>query len=250
MSKIVRFIIIGVVGVAIAGLALYAAGFRVVTPAGHQLSDASGTLTPRNQPGWRRAEEGAQPSQPSTIQPGSGQRRKAQGDTPAAGSGSGRQARQQSQRQPGFGPSGGILLPSKAGTVAISVSIGGKDKANFVGKDLVDHVEDTVIATADGPRKGWAVSKTLQYLGIQNYKEAVFISANGKKTAITLTQIQNQETIPLFTYNENGQLMVVSGPKVRGTNKGKLTIEDVKKSVAGRTDLLNVSDIAKVDVAG
>jgi hypothetical protein len=164
----------------------------------------------------------------------------AQGGQPTPGSRGG--------RQPGFGPSGGILLPSKIGTTAIPVVVGGNEKASFVGQDLIDHVEDTVIATADGPRKGWAIAKTLKYLGVEKYKAVTIVGSNGQKVAVSLQQIQDQQTIPLLTYDEKGQLMVISGPKVRGTNKGTTTMEEVKQLVAGRTDLIHFNGIAKIEV--
>ncbi|MBI3620655.1 MAG: hypothetical protein HY208_00505 [Nitrospirae bacterium] len=260
-----RLTVIGIVGIAAIGIGLYAAGFRLVGPNGQSLlSNAGpGTGMGQHQPGWRRA-----PGEQSgpTLTPGSGGRQRlAQGTDTGPGSqkgvrsggrSAGRGQRggqskgQGGARQPGFGPSGGILLPSKVGTSAIPVMVSGQAKASFVGQDLVDHVEDTVVATADGPRKGWAIAKTLKYLGVENYKEVTLTSANGKKIAVTPQQLNDQQTIPLFTYNEAGLLMVVSGPKVRGTNKGNITIEDVKKTVAGRTDLLNVSKIEKIEVKG
>jgi hypothetical protein len=136
------------------------------------------------------------------------------------------------------------------GATAIPVLVSGKAPASFVGQDLIDHVEDTVVATADGPRKGWAIEKTLKYLGIDHYTGAILQGPNGQKVVVSLQQIQDQQTIPLFTYDETGRLMVVSGPKVRGTNKGNLSLDDVKKTVAGRTDLLNFSGIEKVEVKG
>ncbi len=264
MGKGIRLAVIGSVGIAVIGVALYAAGFRMVGPNGQPLlsSGGTGTGTGQHQPGWRRA--AGEQSGP-TLTPGSGGRQRlAQGTDAGPGSqqgarsggrssGKGRGGQSKGQggaRQAGFGPSGGILLPSKVGTSSIPVVVSGQTKASFVGQDLVDHVEDTVVATADGPRKGWAIVKTLKYLGVENYKEVTLTGANGKKTAVTPQQLNDQQTIPLFTYNEAGLLMAVSGPKVRGTNKGNITIEDVKKSVAGRTDLLNVGKIEKIEVKG
>ena len=264
MGKIIRLLLMGIGGIAIVGGLLYLAGFRVVGPGGRPLLSGSNAGNAKHQPGWRRA--GEQHAGAMGV-PGSGQgKQMAQADQSGPGSGqgqgSGHKQRQgrggngqqggggQQGRQPGFGPTGGILLPAKVGTTAIPVVVGGQEKGSFVGNDLVDHVEDTVIATADGPRKGWAVAKTLKYLGIESYKEAVLIGPNGKRVVVSLQQLQDNQTIPLFTYNENGQLMVVSGPKVRGTNRGNITLEQVKQTVAGRTDLLNVSAIEKIEVKG
>ena len=255
MSKAIRFVILSIVGVAVIGAALYAAGFRIVGQSGQPLlsGEAGGA---KNKPGWRRSEEALSRSTP----PGSGQQKRmaqSEDSTPGSQGGSGGQGQPgnrggggQVARQPGFGPSGGILLPSKPGATAIPVTLGGKEKASFVGQDLVDHVEDTVIATADGPRKGWSIEKTLKYLGIEQYKEAVLLGANGRKIVISAAQIHDQQTIPLLTYDDKGQLMVVSGPKVQGTNKGMLTLDDVKKLVAGRTDLLKAGGIEKIEVKG
>jgi hypothetical protein len=271
MGKVLRLALMGIVGVALVGGLLYWAGFRVVRPAG----DNGGI--PKNKPGWRRSEDAMaravppgsagranRSSQSGQEAPGNGagQQRGGGGDGSGVGNGGGnapgsRAGRQQggggqgtkaAGRQPGFGPSGGILLPTKIGTVAVPVSIGGKGKSSFVGQDLVDHVEDTVIATADGPRKGWAIAKTLTYLGINNYKEATLIGSGGRKVVVSRQQLQDEHTIPLLTYNENGQLMAVSGPKVRGANKGNITVDDVKKIVAGRTDLINLSGIEKIEI--
>ncbi len=259
MRKGIRVTVIGIVGIAVIGAALYAAGFRIVGQSGQPLlsGEVGGA---KNKPGWRRSEEAL--SRPTP--PGSGQqKRMAQSEDSAPGSQGGRGGQNQEgkrnsgggggaqpARQPGFGPSGGILLPSKPGATAIPVTLGGKEKASFVGQDLVDHVEDTVIATADGPRKGWSIEKTLKYLGIEQYKEAVLLGANGKKIVISAAQIHDKQTIPLLTYDEKGQLMIVSGPKVQGTNKGMLTLDDVKKLVAGRTDLLKAGGIEKIEVKG
>jgi len=270
MGKFIRLGFMSIVGVAVVGGVLYLTGFRIVGPNGQPIFSSYGSA--KHQAGWRRAEE-AQGQQGQMGTPGSGQGRMAQGVIPEPGSGGGRQSSDQGApgsghgrqgkrsggggggrsggggRQAGYGPSGGILLPNKPGTTTIPVVAGGKT-ASIVGQDLVDHVEDTVVATADGPRKGWAVAKTLKYLGVENFKEVTLIGPNGKKVTVTSQQINDQQTIPLFTYNESGLLMVVSGPKVRGANNGTLTMDDVKKAVAGRTDLLNVSSIEQVEVKG
>lgn len=258
MSKILRQVIGYMVGVVLIVGALHLAGYRLVTPSG-QLMFSSRSTGGVNQgtPGWRRTAEEAEPAPPpgsgggarGLPTPGSQGRRQAGGTQRAGGTATGT-GQGANTRQGGFGPSGGILLPNKVGIATIPVLVGGKATASFVGKDLVDHVEDTVVATADGPRKGWSIEKTLKYLGIEQFKEAVLLGADGQKTSISLKQIQDQETIPLFTYDEQGQLMVVSGPKVRGTNKGKITVNDVKKIVAGRTDLLNLSVVEKIELKG
>jgi hypothetical protein len=257
MSKILQQAIGYIVGVVLIIGVLHIAGYRVITPSGKQLfaSKPSGG-TSQGRAGWRRAamEEGTEPgTAPGSLgrpAPGSQGRRNPEGAVRTAGTKSGDSQGANAARQPGFGPSGGILLPSKIGDIAISVLVGGKPTASFVGKDLLDHVEDTVVATADGPRKGWAIEKTLKYLGIERYKEALLLGPNGQKTSVSLKQIQDPETIPLFTYDEQGRLMVVSGPKVRGTNKGNITLEAVKETVAGRTDLLNLSAIEKIELKG
>ncbi|MEW6325806.1 MAG: hypothetical protein AB1515_10525 [Nitrospirota bacterium] len=239
-----------IAAIAVVGIAFYASGYRIVNTSSQPIVSGAGGSA-KNQPGWRRSEE----TLSRAVPPGSGQQKRVAQAESQGGRQSGRTGRtgggggqQQAARQPGFGPSGGILLPNKPGVTATPVTLAGKEKASFIGQDLIDHVEDTVIATADGPRKGWSVEKTLKYLGIEQYKEAVLVGADGKKTVVSAAQIHDQQTIPLLTYNEKGQLMIVSGPKVRGTNKGMLTLEDVKKTVAGRTDLLNVSGIEKIEV--
>jgi len=240
MNKSLQWLVVGLVAIVFAGGLFYAAGFRVVGPNGRaalsENENESGSA--KNQPGWRRA----QGQQSGAMEP-AGQGRMAQmdqnggggkgrrgsgGGTSNRGGSGGQGGAQTGGRQPGFGPTGGILLPIMMGNTPIPVTVGGKERASFVGQDLSDHVEDTVIATADGPRKGWSVAKTLQYLGIENYKEASFTGTDGKKAVVSLQQLNNPETIPLFTYNEQGRLMVVSGPKVRGTSKGMITLEEVQ----------------------
>jgi len=261
MGKIIRLVLMGIGALTIMVALLYLAGVRIVGPNGRSLFSTNAAGSGRHQPGWRRGEEpsrnasgygagqGGPMAQANQPGPGSGQ-------GGGGGNGQGRNQRPggggngQQGRQPGFGPTGGILLPIKIGSAATPVAVAGKEKASFVGKDLSDHVEDTVIATAEGPRKGWSVAKTLKYLGIDNYKTATIIDANGHKAVLSLQQLQDTQTIPLFTYDENGQLMVVSGPKVRGANRGNITLEEVKQIVAGRTDLLQVNNIQKIDISG
>jgi hypothetical protein len=255
MVKFIRLLLMGIGALTLLVGLLYLAGIRIVGPNGQPLLAVNTAGSSRHQPGWRRSDQQASRDMgymalANQVAPGSSQ----------GGGGADQQGRSRRQNdargngqrgsQPGFGPTGGILLPIKISSTATPVLVGGKEKASFVGKDLTDNVEDTVIATAEGPRKGWSVAKTLKYLGVDQFKEAVFIGADGKKTVASLQQLQNQQTIPLFTYNENGQLMVVSGPKVRGTNKGKITLEEVKQIVAGRTDLLHVNGIQKIEVSG
>jgi len=274
MGKVAVWVISGLI---ILAAVLYAAGYRIVGPNNRPLmtGPGSGTGMGQQQPGSRRAGgQGQQGDQLTQGGPGAGQgggagsgpghRRLAQANGGGPGSGQGRGGRQggggsgggqgggQGSRgsTPGFGPSGGILLPSQLGTASIPVSVGGKASASFIGKDLMDHVEDTVIATADGPRKGWSVDKTLKYLGIQQYKEVVLTGADGKTLIVSAKQLQDAQTIPLLAYDEQGRLLVVSGPKVRGANKGNLTLDDVKKIVAGRNDLLKFGAIEKIDVKG
>jgi hypothetical protein len=257
MGKIIRLFLMGVGAITIVAGVLYLAGVRIIGPNGRPLLSASTGGSGREQPGWRRggqqaggdAGQGEYMAQAGQPRPGSGQGsggRNGQGRGQTQGGG----GNGQRGSQPGFGPTGGILLPIKVGNTPTSVAVGGKEKASFVGKDLSDHVEDTVIATADGPRKGWSVAKTLKYLGIDNYKAATIIDANGKKVVVSVQQLQDAQTIPLFTYDENGQLMVVSGPKVRGASKGNITLEQVKQIVAGRTDLLHINGIQKIEVNG
>jgi hypothetical protein len=257
MGKIIRSLLMGVGAITIVVGLLYLAGVRIVGPNGRPFlaSQGLGNGTGRQQPGWRRGGQqaggDAAPYVAQADQAGPG-------SSKGGGNGNG-QGRNQGQggggngqrgRQPGFGPTGGILLPIKIGSAATPVAVAGKEKASFVGKDLSDHVEDTVIATADGPRKGWSIAKTLKYLGIDNYKAATIFDVNGKKVVVSYQQLQDNQTIPLFTYDENGQLMVVSGPKVRGANRGNITLEEVKQIVAGRTDLLHVNQIQKIDING
>jgi len=270
MVKIIRMLLMGIGAATVLVGVLYLAGVRIVGPNGRPLLTGVISGSQKHQPGWRRgeepppgdasgygAEQGGQMAQAGGA--GSGRGGGGNGQGPGqrqggggSGQGSGQRQGGSGQRgsQPGFGPTGGILLPIKVGSTATPVAVGGKEKATFVGKDLSDHVEDTVIATAEGPRKGWSVAKTLTYLGIDNYKTATIIDANGKKAVVSLQQLQDGRTIPLFTYDENGRLMIVSGPKVRGTNKGKITLEEVKQIVAGRTDLLHISNIQKIDING
>jgi hypothetical protein len=248
MLKIIQSVLTAIGALTVVVGLLYLAGVRITGPNGRPLLSADAPGGSRHQPGWRRAEQdaggeaGSYMAQAGQAGPGSGM-----------GQGSGRQAQngnRQRGSQPGFGPTGGILLPIKIGSVATPVAVAGKEKASFVGQDLTDHVEDTVIATAEGPRKGWSVAKTLKYLGIDNYKTATIIDANGHKAVVSLQQLQDNQTIPLFTYDQNGQLMVVSGPKVRGANRGNITLEEVKQIVAGRTDLLQINNIQKIDING
>ncbi len=179
----------------------------------------------------------------------------AQGQTGGPGSGMG-QARggsgsaggQQSPRQPGFGPTGGILLPIQPGSETVPVMVNGKQSGSFAGKDLVDHVEDTVIATADGARKGWGVGKTLEYLKVQNIKEVVVTDKSGKKVTVSGNQIKDDQTFVLLTYDSKGSLLLASGPKVRGTNKGTVSHEQVVQMVSGRKDLLAFPNVIKVEV--
>jgi hypothetical protein len=253
----IRGIIVGIVCCALITVMLYMVGFRVVTPNGRVLSSRA-TTAGGGHSGWRRRE--AQLGGDSGY-PRHGGRQYAQdgGATPEGGPGSGRgggrgyggrsKTAQQGQVS-GFGPSGGILLPIKIGSTTIPVMTAGKTSSSFIGQDLVNHVEDTVIATSEGPRKGWSIDKTLKYLGIQNYKTIVLVLADGRTTTMTPQQLQDPQTIPLFTYDEQGQLMAVSGPKVRGANRGNITIDDVKNIVAGRTDLLHLTNITKIEVKG
>jgi len=257
MGKIIRLVLMGIGALTIMVGLLYLAGIRIVGPNGRPLFSTNAAGSGRHQPGWRRGgqqangDSGQGPYMARANQPGPGS-----GQGGGGGNGQGRNQKPggggngQQGRQPGFGPTGGILLPIKIGNAAIPVAVAGKEKGSFVGKDLTDHVEDTVIATAEGPRKGWSVAKTLKYLGIDNYKAATIIDANGHKAVVSLQQLQDTQTIPLFTYDENGQLMVVSGPKVRGANRGNITLEEVKQIVAGRTDLLHINNIQKIDISG
>lgn len=251
MGKIIRMLLMGIGAITVMVGLLYLAGLRITGPNDRPLLSADTAGSGKHQPGWRRGEEpsgagydagqGAQMAQAGQPHPGSGQGR---------GQRQGRGGNVQRGSQPGFGPTGGILLPIKVGSAATPVAVGGKEKASFVGQDLTDHVEDTVIATTEGPRKGWSVAKTFKYLGIDHYKGATIIDANGNKVEVSFQQLQDNRTIPLFTYDENGQLMIVSGPKVRGTNRGKITLEEVKQIVAGRTDLLHINNIQKIDING
>jgi hypothetical protein len=275
MGKIIRLLLMGIVGIVVVGGLLYVAGFRMVGPSGAPLLSGNDAGSGKGQPGWRRAQQ-----QAGGMGPGSGQRKQmARGDesAPPSGSQGGRRqgggssqqalgnesapppgsqggrrqgggSQQARGTQPGFGPTGGILLPIRVGTNSISILVNGRPSASFVGKDLTDHVEDTTIATAEGPRKGWSAAKTLNYLKIDNAKEAVVIDATGKKQAVSALQLNDQETIALFTYNDKGDLMLISGPKVRGVNKGKTSLEEVKQMVSGRHDLLSVTGIVKVEV--
>jgi hypothetical protein len=245
---------------------LYVAGYQVkiVSRADQKIAQSG---LGKQEPGWRRAQGQAvspeagsgQGSEQAARVPGSGQGRKQQMAGGPAGSGQGgrgggggggRGQQAQAGQQPGFGPSGGILLPMQMGTQAIPVLVNGKEVGSFVGKDLMDKVEDTVIATAEGPRKGWGVGKTLAYLGVKGAKEVVLFDKSGKKITVSGSQLQDQKTFVLLTYDATGSLLLVSGPKVRGTNKGMTPREQVIQMVAGRKDLLNFSNIVRLEVIG
>jgi hypothetical protein len=275
MGKIIRLLLMGIgVLTLVVGL-LYLAGIRIAGPNGTPLLSGNAAGSGKYQPGWRRAEK------QGGMGSGSGQRRQMAGSDESApppgsqggrrqGGGGGQQARgdesapppgshggrrqgggggqQARATQPGFGPTGGILLPVKIGTASIPVLLNGQKAASFVGKDLIDNVEDSTIATPEGPRKGWSALKMFSYLKIDNAKEAVVVDAAGKKRTVSAQQLNDQNTIALFTYNEKGELMLISGPKVRGVNKGKTSLDEVKQMVAGRTDLLQINNIQKIEV--
>lgn len=271
----VKGFFVGVVATALVIGGLYSAGFRVSGPGEATVAQPGANPAVagqgRGQPGWRKAQQQAAGNQVAAPQPGSaaGARRAALtnpsgGPGSGAGQGAGRQARGPGARnnqpkgeaaqagrpgaQPGFGPSGGILLPLHAGTSPVPVLVNGKEKGKFVGKDLIDHVEDTVIATAAGPRKGWGVGKTLTYLGIKNAQEVALYDQAGKKVTVTGQQIKDDKTFVLLTYDEKGTLLLASGPKVRGTNKGNTSREQVLDMVKGRSDLLAVPNVVKIEV--
>jgi hypothetical protein len=207
---------------------LHLAGYRITGPG---IGNGPGMMMTQGGPGSGMG--GGQ------GRPGS---RRGQG---GGGGGGGQQAR---GTQPGFGPTGGILLPIRIGTDPIPVLVDGKQTASFVGRDLIDHVQDVTVATSEGPRKGWSVPEMFKYLKIKNAKEAIVIDASGKKQAVTAQQLNDPQTIALFTYNEKGQLMLVSGPKVRGVNKGMTSLDQVKQMIAGRNDLLSISNVVKLEV--
>lgn len=263
MSKVKGFLV-GVAATVLAIGGLYAAGFRIEGPATKQ-ADPSSQAAPgqgRNTPGWRKAQgapqqmmappqgSGGQGMRTGTAPPGS---RQGQGRGGAANAARNQDAAAQNMRpgaQPGFGPSGGILLPIRPGTDPVPVLLDGKEKGKFVGKDLVEHVEDTVIATSEGPRKGWGVEKTLAYLGIKNPKEVIVYDGAGKKLTMSSMQIKDAKTFILLTYDDKGSLLLASGPKVRGTNKGTTSMEQVKKMVEGRNDLVGVPNVVRIEVRG
>lgn len=271
MNNSVKSFLFGALGAVVVVGVMYGAGFRVTSGGGQQqIQNPQAALGQgRGTPGWRKNQggqagvsptAGAGSGQGQGIAPGSGQSggRAAAGNQPrgggpgggAAGRGQGPGAAAKSGAQPGFGPSGGILLPIQPGKEAVSVMMNGKEQGKFVGQDLVDHVEDTVIATADGPRKGWGVEKTLTYLGVKDPKEIVIFDKAGKKTTLTGQQIKGDEPFVLLTYDGSGSLILASGPKVRGTNKGKTTVDDVKAMVKDRKDLLGVSNVVKIEIKG
>lgn len=257
---------------------LYVAGYRINIENRKGQQVAQGGVG-RGTPGWRKAAGNGQAVAPQpgdgqgqgqggqavAPQPGGGQGQRRGGGAAGAGGGAGSGMGQgagagqgnksggggqtaQAGRQPGFGPSGGILLPIKVGTDSIPVLVNGKQAAKFVGKDLTDHVEDTTLATPEGPRKGWSVLKTFSYLKIGNVKELVVIDAAGKKQNVSAQQLNDPQTIAMFTYNEKGQLMLISGPKVRGVSKGMTSLEQVKQMVADRKDLFDFPNVVKIEV--
>lgn len=237
---------ITLLGVLIIIAGFYAAGFRVYRMhSGVNPSMMQGSGQGRGTPGWRQAQSGGGGA--VMPQPGGGRQRGGGGQSGGSGQGGGQA---QAGRQPGFGPTGGILLPIKVGTDSIPVLVNGKPAASFVGKDLTDNVEDTTIATPEGPRKGWSAAKMFNYLKIENVKEAVVINAAGKKQNVSARQLNDPQTIALFTYNDKGQLMLISGPKVRGVSKGMTSLEQVKQMVSGRKDLLDFPDVVKIEVKG
>lgn len=256
-------------GILVILVGLYAAGYQVkITSRGDQQIAQGGAGNPqigtgKGTPGWRKA-QGGDPAA-AGAGPGSGQVQGRKGGAAggnqaavkkAGGAGSGQGqgrgqnpgGRAQAGQQPGFGPSGGILLPIKAGLDPVPVMVNGKKSGSFVGKDLMDHVEDTVVATAEGPRKGWGVAKTLDYLGVKGAKEVSLYDKSGKKITVSGNQIMDTKTFVLFTYDDQGRLLLTSGPKVRGTNKGTTSLQQVLKMVEGRSDLLAFPDVVKIEV--
>ncbi len=217
----------------------------------------SGTGQRRNMSKAEPDESGQQENQNITIGPGSRMGRGKGGDAkPGIGSMRKKQAkaasRQQQPRggQPGFGPSGGILLPSRPGHTAIPVYLNGTEKGSLQGKDLLNNVEDTVIATTEGPRKGWGLAKTLAYLGIAQPANVTLQNDKGQKVTVSEAQLYDNRTFVLLTYDSDGSLLLASGPKVRGTNRGLISQEDVIEMVAGRDDLFLFNHITQIQVNG
>ncbi len=247
MKTELRAVLYGLSGMIIVLGLLYLVGYRISGPG---LGNGPGMA--RGMPGSRRGG-----MDPNMMQGGGGGgqgRMMAQGG-PGSGQGGG-QGQPGSRRGQGGGGGGAqpgaqnaaVLLPLKVGTDSIPVWVNGKQSASFVGKDLTDHVQDVTVATPEGPRKGWSVPGMFKYLKVENVKEAVVIDASGKKQTVSAQQLNDPQTIALFTYNEKGQLMLISGPKVRGAGRGTVSLDQVKQMVAGRKDLLSVTGVMKLEI--
>lgn len=253
IKKAVCTVLTGIAGFVIITGLLYAVGYRITGPAGKDAGLAKQT------PGWRR-------SQTTETAPGE------------AGSGQGRQGRRQVMAgEESVGPPGGSqqgeggkrggggqggrggrgqggasqsveISPLQLGTTSVPILVTGKQKASFTGKEINKKVEDTTIATLKGVRRTWSVHNTLKFVGLENVKEVVVTDRQGKTLSLSSQQVSDQQTVVAFTYDENGNLLLVSGPKVRGVGRRQTSQEQIAQMMKGRKDLLFLPNIVKIEI--
>lgn len=91
----------------------------------------------------------------------------------------------------------------------VEVYVNGERKGEFTKSDLGSLTWKKVFSPR-GPRKGWSVVDVMKAKGITHAKEVRFINRKGKQIVVPWKRLLQAKDTPVFSYNFNGELIVMS----------------------------------------
>jgi hypothetical protein len=137
---------------------------------------------------------------------------------------------------------------SMLGSDKIAVIASGKQKS-FTGNDL-QSLEQKMVATTRGVRKGWMVAEVMKYLEITNARELVLVNKEGKTLSLPWENLKNQKGTVILFYDKLGGLVLVSGAEMTAEELETADNRAVRAAMrqVQAKDRIFLSDIVKIEV--
>lgn len=237
------YAVVAIVAAITIGAFLSEKGFRITREAGV----ASPELPGGRQPGDQRIRDqnaggsGAAKARASRQQAG------ARGGGGAAGAGRAAKGTVTDR----FSDKAGAQMASVDGAKPVPVLRNGAPAGELVGKRLMDELGEVTVSFRRNVRQGWAVPEALRLVGIDAAKKATFIDREGKSTTVEWVKLTNASPLYILTYNQGGQLMLVSGQKPDESSpqgQGRRGRGGSQKP-AGAGPAITVHDIVRIEVS-
>lgn len=138
----------------------------------------------------------------------------------------------------------------KIGSESIPVFVKGVQKGEIGGQILLGQLNERVVLLRRGPRLGWGVVEALKLAGIEEGGRATFTAREGDSKTVEWSMLETGEGIYILSYNQSGQLLLLSGKEIDmedpGSRKEKRGRQSRNSNSGGGIAL---QDIVKIEVS-